>query len=131
LLNYLNETNHLFDSYFELSNQSSYINSCSAFFYQLDNGDLLTWESQTYSFMLRLNGNIIAIFVPIDDSNQGINITNLNIDEFTSIILPIDSDSGIVNYISNGITQSFNYVKGQFKCDVKSLCYSNPFLDQD
>ncbi|MHA7843659.1 MAG: DUF6443 domain-containing protein, partial [Winogradskyella sp.] len=135
LLNYLiAQPNHLFDTSFNLTNQFSfYSQTCLDEFYQIGSTDVLVWYSNSTNTQFRLerNGIPIATFSPINPNS--FNLGTLDINEFTTIILPAANDEeGTIYYLdSTNTEQSFDYTKGVFICDFNDPCIRPSGNDQD
>jgi len=132
LLNYLIETpNHIFDSSYILSNQSSFYQTCLDEFYQIGTNDVLIWETNTLNtfFVLKRNNIVIAQFVV----NSASALNTLNIDSFSSIVLPLaNQDNGTIHYTDlNGNVNSIEFLKGVFVCDLSTPCDKPSGKDSD
>ena len=135
LLNYLiAQPNHLFDTSFNLTNQFSfYSQTCLDEFYQIGSTDILVWYSNSTNTQFRLerNGVPIATFSPVNPNSFNLGVLDIN--EFTTIILPAGNDEeGTIYYLdSTNTEQSFEYTKGVFICDFNDPCTRPSGNDQD
>ncbi len=135
LLNYLlSSPNHLFDSTFILSNQSSFYQTCLDEFYEIGANDVLLWQTNSDNSVFNLirNGVTIATFSP-QNLPIGVTLNNLDISSFESISFPLDGslDGFIYYYDSQNELYNFEYSRGVFICEFEKDCDRPSGLDSD